>query len=554
MRTPLARLFSALGPSRALATVGLAGLAVAAALTGPTLRDLALPGTQALALPPDVIRPSWECSGCHGWFHQPSAPFDTWEGSLMANAGRDPLFFAQMTLANQDVPGAGYFCMRCHVPTSFVTGSALAGDGSGMQPLDEDGVNCHFCHSMVDPVYEPGVSPARDRLVLAQLGSIPKHHGNAMFVLDPEGVRRGPRSDADVQHEVIPSPFHKQGSMCGTCHDVGSPVITRLPDGTYQFNAMNRPTPTEDPWEQFPLERTYTEWKLSAFANGGVDMGGRFGGSGPTVMESCQDCHMPKTTGSAGWNTPPRPDLARHDFAGASAWVLEIIALHSANDPYVNQDALRRGRRAAIEMVERAASLELGHANDRLLVRVVNESGHKLPTGHIEGRRVFVNVQCFDAAGALQQEYGHYDFATAELDEASTTVFEMHVGLSPDHAAALGLPPGRTGHMVLANTIEKDNRIPPRGYDRAAFERAGAPAVGAFYDDGQHWADLEYALPPGTARAVVSVYYQTVTREYIEELRDNNHTDHWGQTLYDLWLATDKGRPILMCREERSFP
>ena len=44
----------------------------------------------------------------------------------------------------------------------------------------------------------------------------------------------------------------------------------------------------------------------------------------------------------------------------------------------------------------------------------------------------------------------------------------------------------------------------------------------------------------------MSVYYQNTPREYIEHLRDGNFTDHWGQTLYDLWETTGKGAPILM--------
>jgi hypothetical protein len=44
----------------------------------------------------------------------------------------------------------------------------------------------------------------------------------------------------------------------------------------------------------------------------------------------------------------------------------------------------------------------------------------------------------------------------------------------------------------------------------------------------------------------VTLYYQNLPRHYIEALRDSNVTDHWGQTLYDLWEATGKGAPILM--------
>ncbi len=118
----------------------------------------------------------------------------------------------------------------------------------------------------------------------------------------------------------------------------------------------------------------------------------------------------------------------------------------------------------------------------------------------------------------------------------------MHIGLSEYAAGVTGLPPGETTHMGLADAITKDNRIPPRGFDNAAYEAAGAPTVGTEFADGQYWHDTYFAIPEGAARAEVATYYQTVTRHYIEALRDGNLTDHWGQTLYDLWEQTDKAR------------
>src|SRR5690606_3062001 len=118
------------------------------------------------------------------------------------------------------------------------------------------------------------------------------------------------------------------------------------------------------------------------------------------------------------------------------------------------QAALARGMAAADDMLARAATLELQQDGGGVLrTRVINESGHKLPTGHIEGRRAWVQVRLRDAQGELLREYGAYDAATAELDESATTVYEMAVGLSDAAAAATGNEPGRTTHMALADTI-----------------------------------------------------------------------------------------------------
>ncbi|MCB9848497.1 MAG: hypothetical protein H6814_08800 [Phycisphaeraceae bacterium] len=515
-------------------------------------KDFFTPGTQPGSLDQYAFSYSAECRGCHGDFDTGNEPFATWQGSLMAMAGRDPLFFAQMTTANQDVANVGSYCLRCHVPNSIITGSANDPSGASLNSLDVDGVSCHFCHSMVDPVYKPGISPERDSWILGQLEDVPSFYGNAMLVIDPVGTRRGPYMESAAPHVAIGSAFHRSGDYCGSCHDVGNLAVTKQPDGTYRYNTIGEESPTSDPHGQFPLERTYTEWKLSAFANGGVDMGGRFGGDNATVVSTCQDCHMPRTTGQGCYFGPERDDLARHDFAGASAWVLEIIGEYykDMDDPDVDQGALLAGRQKAIEMLQRAATVEVEQHNGLINVRVINETGHKLPTGHIEGRRVWINVRMLDGDGGLLREYGHYDEEEAHLDEASTTVFEMHVGLSAAAAAATGYSEGVTTHMALADTIEKDNRIPPRGFNNELYNAGGAPAVGAAYADEQHWSDVRYFIPDGASRIEVHLFYATATRHYIEALRDANHTDHWGNTLYNLWLRTNKGAPILMTTAE----
>lgn len=544
-------------PSARLVTCAVVGFILARASNASpipmTLEDFHVPGTQVGDVSPGMIATSVSCSACHGNFNPATEPYKSWQGSLMGQAGRDPLFYAQMSTANQDVDNVGYYCLRCHVPMSVVTGHANQPLGDTLDEFDRDGVNCHFCHSMVDPIYKPGVSPPVDQGILNSLAQVPGTFGNAMFVLDPSGTRRGPYADASLGHQTIVSSFMRSGDMCGTCHDVGNVATTKQPDGTYRYNAIETPNGNPDPWAQFPLERTYTEWKLSAYANGGVNAGGRFGGS-LTTVSTCQDCHMPTVSGQGCFFGPTRTDLKRHDFSGAAAQVLDLIAWYTQGDPAVDQDAITLARGKAVDMLQRAATLSLARVGLNLRVRVTNESGHKLPTGHIEGRRVWVNVKFFDAQGQLVGENGAYDDVEAELDEASTTVFEMHVGLSDYAAGVTGLPAGPTGHMSLADTIVKDNRIPPRGFSNAQYAAGGAPVVGTTYADGQHWADVRYAVPTGATRAVASLYYQNTPRHYIDELRHNNHSNNWGEVLHSAWTATGRGAPILMASAEFSIP
>ncbi len=285
------------GRSRVVLVAMLAlGWVVSATAQAPipmTQTDFHVPGTQIGDMPLANLRAASECKICHGDYNAAAEPSATWAGSLMALGGKDPLFYAQMTTANQDVTNVGSFCLRCHVPVAVVTGHVAQPNGSTLNARDKEGVTCHFCHSMVDPVYEAGVSPPEDQAVLAALAAIPNYTANAMFVLDPQGRRRGPRADASPSHEFLVSPYHREAALCGTCHDVGNVATTKQVDGTYRYNLINTESPSHDPWQQFPLERTYTEWKLSAFAAGGVNLGGRFGGTRSPVVATCQDCHMP---------------------------------------------------------------------------------------------------------------------------------------------------------------------------------------------------------------------------------------------------------------------
>ena len=50
---------------------------------------------------------------------------------MMANAMRDPLFWAAVDVANKDYPGAGDFCLRCHTPPGWMGGRVVKTTGGG---------------------------------------------------------------------------------------------------------------------------------------------------------------------------------------------------------------------------------------------------------------------------------------------------------------------------------------------------------------------------------------------------------------------------------------
>jgi len=541
-----------------------------------TLLDFHQKGTQPDA-DPSTFEPMISanvCRLCHEFYLSPTEEYPVysrWQASIKANAARDPLFRAALTIANQDADFAGDLCIRCHSPGGWLAGRSTPTDGSALTELDMEGVSCHFCHRLIDPVLDPNhtTPPEGDdilRVALRNAGLLPIRPGGGTYVVDPQDVRRGPYPFVQdgpppavpANYHTIPkyapiihSPFHSESALCGTCHDVSNPVFTKQADGSYAPNDLDTPHPTGDPADMFPVERTYSEWLNSDYANGGVDARGVFGGNHPTgIMQTCQDCHMPDTQ-SFGCNFDfdpfyERPDMPAHDFNGGNVWMLDVLANMFGN--ILESEYIADGRNRALYMLQNAATMDVTYQGCSIGVRITNETGHKLPTGYPEGRRMWIEVEFRDDADKPVTQFGAYDDSTAGLITSNTKVYEAVLGLDATMAKLTGIPEGASFHFALNNQYYKDNRIPPRGFTNAAFADAGAAPIGATYADGQYWDDTMFFIPQGATHAVVSLYYQTASREYIEFLRDENNTDDHGDVVYQQWEQTGKSKPVLMAR------
>ena len=536
-----------------------------------TIDDYFQPGTQPGGLAVGMVS-AGNCFFCHAQYDIDAEPYRPWAASMMGQSARDPLFWACLAVANQDALEAGSFCIRCHVPNAFLEDRASPPDGSALITQDFESINCNFCHRMVNPEFPvPGDGPVEDGDILADLdlaGLIPPSGSNARYVVDPDDSRRGPFDDiVGNPHNPTPmlvSPFHSQAEFCWTCHDVSNMLFKRQGDDTYVMEAVGTAHSTGLQQDMFPLHRTYSEWKNSYyFLLGGVQHNGRFGGNHPTgVMNVCQDCHMPDQVGMGCGlpGFPERPDVPQHSFVGSNTWGLKAVRAVDADgnglpDFTDQQTGLSDETVAAqiarnIDMLEKATDLQLTQLGDGLRVRVVNQTGHKVPTGFPDGRRMWINVKFLDAGGQVVVELGEFDFSTGGIvNPQDTTVYEIKLGLDAAQAALTGLPAGESFHFILANTIEKDNRIPPRGFSNTVAVQNQTTPVGASYLDGQHWDDTLFDIPGCAVQAVVTVYYQLVSDEYITFLRDTNVTDNRGQIAFDLWadpLVGNNSAPVVM--------
>ena len=539
----------------------LAATQVSAAPYPTTMRDYLAAGTQPLELTHPLSEPS-ACTNCHSDYNDDEVePYRNWAGSMMAQSGRDPLFWAALAVANQDADHSGETCLRCHLPGGWLQGRSTPEDGSQMTAADREGIQCNICHRMIDPLGGPG-APAEDAAILAALSEPVLTFANAMMVIDPKERMRGPfeviadnGGDPHLPNRsTLVSPFHQEAQLCITCHDLYNPIFTRDVNGDYHPNNLDEPQ--LDVTKGFPEQQTGTEWSLSDFATTGV-VDGRFGGNNPLLV-TCQDCHMPDVTGRDAKNAPVRDDLPLHSLLGANTFIPKVLPHHPIFGDEVDADLLNRSAEAATDFLQRAADLSAHLENGELSVRVINRTGHKLPTGYPEGRRMWLHVRAFDGDDNLVLESGRYIYATATLIGAEAEpedadydpeleIYEVRMGMTEDWAAQVGKPAGKSFHLVLSNVILKDTRIPPLGYDEAAFAAVGAAPVGADYQDGEYWADATYPVP-GAERAEVTLFYQTTSREYVEFLKDENTTNASGPILYDLWENYGKSEPVAMAR------
>jgi hypothetical protein len=518
-----------------------------------TLRDFELAGTNPFE-GSELADPSTTCIACHGGYDTNVEHWHNQQGSMMAQAMRDPLYQATLVIAEQVVPSVGDLCLRCHTPGGWQEGRSMDTSGDMLIAKDFEGVQCDFCHRLVDPVYAAGVSPARDLEVLNNLNAVPVGAANGQFVTDPDPIMRGPYADAQASHQFLESNFHRSADLCATCHDVSNPAfVYGGSPGKYDVQALDTPHPDGDKRNMFPVERTFSEWAASDYAAGGVYQP-QFAGDKPDGMVStCQDCHMKDVTG-VGCNvggTSARSDLGLHDLTGGNTFLPDILPDFY---PGVDVAALQAGKLRAEAMLTLAATMDLTVApvdgQPAVSVRITNETGHKLPSGYPEGRRMWLNVKAFDAADVMVYESGHYDGTTGELGhDADAKIYHVEPGISTRLAGIIAMPAGPSFFFPLNDTIYVDNRIPPRGFTNAAFEEAQSPPVGYSYADGQYWDDTQYVLPSTARRVEVAYYYQTTSKEYIEFLRDENTTNTLGQELYDSWAAHGRSTPVLVAQQ-----
>ena len=455
--------------------------------------DIQQPGTQ----PQEIgnLESPDKCDNCHGGYNSAVEPAHNWRGSMMANAGRDPIFWATLAVAEQDFDGAGDLCIRCHSTAGWLGGRSTPTDGSGLAAGDADGVECDFCHKMTNPDDSEHGGTQFAPFIANDGGNPPMgYFGSGMASLWGGNDKLGPYSDATARHQFMQSQFHRSVDFCGTCHDVSNPAVGNLAhnngaqdtgDAVIADGQLGGAVDGKAAFNNFPykygiVERTFSEYKAGLFSQTPVsaynslpadlqagapkaayESATAAGGNGDyedgaTRYFSCQTCHLRPVTG-AGCNkrgAPVRTDLPLHDMTGGNYWMPDAIQYLDGRGllrlggglTSVQIAALNDGKLRAQKQLSEAATLAVSGNT----VKVTNLTGHKLISGYPEGRRMWLNIKWYDANAVLLREDGAYGPLAVEIDgtptavdtllnlyDPNTKVYEAHYGMTQEWAAQL---------------------------------------------------------------------------------------------------------------------
>lgn len=396
----------------------------------PTAEQPYAPSNANHTLDRDPKVTDWEdpmvCAGCH------PRQYKGWKGSMHSNSFKDPIFQAEWALAEKalgDKSTIGNMCGGCHAPAGMLS-QAIKFDpdmnkhgGFTVDAPADNGVFCDVCHTI----------SGNNLLETAQL-----EHGNGSYIASPGKVKRGPLKDAkSPYHQTEYSEHHTKADFCGNCHNIFNPLTG------------------------FPLERTYDEWKYSAYARNNIQ---------------CQDCHMvPVETaievanqlkpakaikdaglgGFAGMGAKKQRDLVHdHAFVGGNAVITEAMGdPDSKRHAEIARQRLQNVAELEMELIKKAGSLH------ELAVKVTNErAGHNLPTSLTFIREVWLDITVTDATGEVLFHSGHLD-DHGEI-ESGSTIFQNKAVDDEGKPAE---------YLWTITRFDSVNTIPPKGHRYGRF-------------------------------------------------------------------------------------
>lgn len=472
----------------------------------PRPEPLAPLPTGGAAITSERFRESVACAQCHTASDtalrdsagRDISPYGLWQGSMMSLAGRDPFYlavFAEELAKDPDNDAIDGVCTRCHGGAGHeesrgaITFDSLVSGTDTAAQLARDGVTCSLCHQIAPD----------------NLGREASFTGG--YIIGFEREMYGPHENPFVTPMQMFINFTPtlgahtaKSELCATCHTV---IVGDVVE-----------------------QATYLEWRSSSVA----------------INAQCQTCHVPtddadgvRLTGPIAkfpTNLSPRAPLGRHRFAGGNAYMLRLIASAEAwANTGVPAETFAAGAADAEAHLATAAKLELtasGSASAReLAVRVINQTGHKLPTGY-PSRRVWLHVTVRDGERVVWESGGDEAGVLAVDHPTVDAILPHHDRItSQDQVqvwqAVLVDADGKPTHRALDGAkYGKDDRILPAGFLPSNADKPRTLPVGVDGDDdfiaGSDTVTFALGKVPAGATVEVELRYQTLSPALVETI------------------------------------
>src|SRR5499426_2073856 len=436
----------------------------------------------------------------------------SWRSTMMANSARDPYWQAGVRRETIDHPMHSAAiqdeCAECHMPMSTQISRASGGrgevfahlpfnkgNGTELQKFAADSISCTVCHQ---------ISSER-------LGT--REGFNGEFVMKPtpaDGTRVifGPYQ-IDVGRKTImrsvtgfvqaQGAHIQQSELCATCHTLYTQAFS----------------PSGQVIGSLPEQMNFQEWQHSDYSKN-------------ESAQSCQSCHMPEVKGAtriASVLGDFRDGLNRHLFVGGNAFMVRMLNRYRADLGVVaTSSELEATAKATVrQLQEDTATLsiarsELTGTTLNVDVNVRNLTGHKFPTGY-PARRTWLHFTVRDGDGRTVFESGAVNdsgLIAGNDNDADATKYEPHYDRITGadqvqiYEPVLGDPNDvPTTGLLTATHYLKDNRLLPRGFDKATADKDIGVYGAAMQDsDFAGGGDVVHYAVPVPARAgpfVVSV-------------------------------------------------
>jgi len=526
MKTPYRTLLLTLTTLLFLTACGGGDTATQVPITAATPEDTSFTSTH--------FSGSQNCATCHNGItdvNNTDVSIESdWAATMMANSSKDPLWRAKVASELKENPHLEDVindkCTKCHAPMAnyeahHISETPKVFDDGFLNPenphFDEamNGVSCSLCHQI-------------DATNLGTLDGFSGHYNinqNREIYGQYTGVNTTPMINF-LNYTPMYAQHITESKMCASCHNLKTPYV----DANGDINSTTAES-------EFPEQMPYTEWEHSEFAEIGTE-------------KSCQECHMQRADGVVISNRPnngtlpARDNFKRHNFVGGNKLMLDILN-NNKSALGVNTNAnFEKILTKTEELLRNTATVTLqdsGITSDILSVdvNISVSTGHKFPTS-FPSRRAFVHFTLYDENNNTLFESGKVD-ANGSIfggdSDANRNSYEPHYNTITSqnqvqiYEAVMQNTDNEVTYTLLrAASYVKDNRILPRGFDKATAPNdiavIGNASSDADFIGGSDTItyDINVSGLATPHHVKVELLYQTLGYPFAQDLFDDNTT------------------------------